>query len=45
MPTMDFLTFTGLILVCTAIGGVVKILKDISTTLKQIESKMPITQG
>ena len=30
---MDILTFIGLILVCGAIGGVVKILKDISTSI------------
>jgi len=31
---MEIFTFVGLILVFTAVGGVAKILKDISTTLK-----------
>jgi len=41
---MDILTFVGLILVCAALGGIAKILKDISETLKQIEGKMPKSQ-
>ncbi len=37
---MDVLTFVGLLFVCGALGGIAKVLSDISQTLKQINERL-----
>ena len=42
---MDFLVFTGLIMVCAALGGIVKILQDLVKTLSRIEEHLTKNQS
>lgn len=37
---MDVLTFVGLLFVCGALGGIAKVLSDISQALNRMEERM-----
>ena len=37
---MDILSFVGLLIVAGSLGGITKILSDVSQTLKRIEERM-----